>query len=134
MKGVGSAALFIAATLIGLFIPEYGNVGALEAGFFNLVALVAMITAFTEGTKELIGYDPEEFSKWIPKGITVGWSLLFASISFFTNFGFYAELFDVWWHVAIASVLISGIARDFYSTDFGWKLIKLLFNKELPIE
>ncbi len=133
-KTISSAIVFIVATLVGIFLPEYGNVDALTTGLLNLVAAVAMIMAFTEGTKELIKYDSETQSKWIPKSITFGWSLLFAMIGFFANFGFYGEVFNVWYEAAITSVIVAGVARDFYNVEFAWQLIKMLFNKEIPTE
>lgn len=130
----GSAAIFIVATLVGLFVPDYGSDTALVIGVSNLVALVAMILAFTEGTKEVIKYESGTQSKWIPKLITVGWSLIFGTASFFTGFGFYAEFFEAWWEVAVVSVIVSGAARDIYTIDFAWQLVKMLFNKEIPVE
>ena len=132
-KMLSSALVFIIATLVGLFIPDYGSGDALIIGVSNLVAVVAMILAFTEGTKELIKYDSETHSKWIPKSITVGWSLIFGTASFYTGFGFYAEFFEAWWEVAVVSVIVSGAARDMYSFEFAWQLVKMLFNKEIPI-
>lgn len=131
-KTIGSAIIFVIATLVGLFVPEYSDAGALTTGFFNLIALVAMITAFTEGTKTVIKYDSGTQSKWIPKGITVAWSLIFSLIGFYLNVGFYGEFFTEWYQAAITSVIISGVARDFYNIEVAWKLVKFLFNKELP--
>ncbi len=132
-KTISSAIVFIVATLVGIFLPEYGNVDALTTGLLNLVAAVAMIMAFTEGTKDLIKYDPKTQSKWIPKSITFGWSLLFAMVGFFTNFGFYGEVFEMWYEAAITSVIVAGVARDFYNVEFVWQLVKMLFNKKIPL-
>jgi len=133
-KTISSAIIFVIATLVGLVVPEYGDTGTLTTGFLNLVAAVAMIMAFTEGTKELIKYDSETSSKWVPKGIAVGWSLVFAMVGFFANFGFYGEVFTEWYQAAITSVIVAGVARDFYNIEFAWQLVKMLFGKEIPIE
>ena len=133
-KAISSAIVFIIATLVGLFVPEYGDVGAITTGFLNLVAAVSMIMSFTEGTKILLKYDSDVHSKWIPKSITMGWSLILATVGFFTNFGFYGEMFDAWYQVAITSVIVAGVARDFYNVEFAWQMIKMMFGKEIPMD
>ena len=132
-KMLSSALVFIIATLVGLFVPEYGDVEAITAGFLNLVAAVSMIMAFTEGTKIILKYDSDIHSKWIPKSITMGWSLILATVGFFTNFGFYGEMFDAWYQVAITSVIVAGVARDFYNVELAWRIIKMMFGKEIPM-
>jgi len=131
MKNSIETILFIIAAVVGIVLPEYGNVSALTAAFVSVPALVGFIIALTTLTKNWIGYDGSP--KWQPKAITVGWSLVLGFISFFSSFGLYA-IFEAWYEVAIAAVVFSGLARDFYNLDFALTLVKLFTGQELEEE
>jgi len=129
---IGSVVLVLAVALIGVFLPEYGEIGAVKGGLLNIAAMVAMVMTFTQGTKELIGYEPVEGRSWIPKWIAGGWSIAFGLGSFFTGFGMFAVL-NTWYEAVIASIFIGAIARNVYDEELGQKIIKFFFGHKFPI-
>lgn len=126
--------LFVVLSVLGLIAPGAGwiTVDGVTEALLNVGAFVVLIIGLTTLTKGWIGYDGESPNrkKWIPKSIAFGWSTLLSFAGYFASFGLFA-VFSAAYEVLIASILLTGVARDFYSLDLAVQIIKFLTSEDL---
>lgn len=130
MKQFGSIILFLITTILGFLIPELADLG--NSGIFlNLIGFVSGINLLTEFVKDKTGYVSGENWKGFPYLYSFLSALLLGTISYVAQFAGIFAVFTEYWHIVVVSVISMGLANQFYNSDIGYLLIKMITGHQI---